>query len=163
MVQWPMTKLCTIPGCSDPLHSKGLCNKHHQYKFRTKCDVVPLEPVHKKIHILSNVDISSKTAICSNCGPVKVKSRGEGKGWRCAADSSNREKKRKKEIRKIIKPKGPNCEVCGTTKKLCWDHNHKTDEHRGTLCHWCNTSIGLANDDPVRLRALASYLEKHRQ
>lgn len=30
---------------------------------------------------------------------------------------------------------------------------------RGVLCHWCNTALGYAEDDPVRLRRMADYIE----
>lgn len=39
------------------------------------------------------------------------------------------------------------------------DHCHKTGRVRGLLCSNCNTAIGLASDDPARLRALADYLD----
>ena len=48
------------------------------------------------------------------------------------------------------------------------DHNHACcPGHvgcskcvRGLLCRGCNSAIGFAKDDPIRLRALADYLEK---
>jgi hypothetical protein len=52
------------------------------------------------------------------------------------------------------------CEVCGSTTKLCVDHNHKTDEYRGVLCGNCNRAAGLMGDDVERLMALASYLKE---
>lgn len=53
------------------------------------------------------------------------------------------------------------CEVCGSsTGKMCIDHNHTTGEIRGVLCSPCNTALGHAGDNPVRLRALATYLEE---
>lgn len=47
------------------------------------------------------------------------------------------------------------------------DHDHSCCEStpicggciRGILCHRCNMMIGLAKDDPARLRAAADYLE----
>lgn len=52
------------------------------------------------------------------------------------------------------------CEVCGSTEKLCIDHNHTTGEIRGILCSGCNTALGLAKDNPTTLRALADYLDE---
>ena len=34
------------------------------------------------------------------------------------------------------------CEICGSTKKLCVDHNHKTLRFRGMLCQSCNRFLG---------------------
>lgn len=50
------------------------------------------------------------------------------------------------------------CIICGSTKKLRLDHNHKTSLFRGILCDACNTSIGLLNEDPERIRRAALYV-----
>ncbi|SRR6266581_1135395 len=42
---------------------------------------------------------------------------------------------------------------------LCVDHDHKTGQIRGLLCHRCNRSVGFAQDDPKILRQLADYIE----
>jgi hypothetical protein len=55
------------------------------------------------------------------------------------------------------------CAVCRTDEpgKRGWqtDHCHTTKRVRGILCMPCNIALGVANDDPARLRALAAYLE----
>lgn len=62
------------------------------------------------------------------------------------------------------------CDVCGRTseevgakgpsgRRLHIDHDHVTGTVRGVLCKPCNSALGLAEDDPARLRALADYLE----
>jgi hypothetical protein len=40
------------------------------------------------------------------------------------------------------------------------DHSHSTGRIRALLCTNCNVALGLVNDDPVRLRALADYIEQ---
>lgn len=40
------------------------------------------------------------------------------------------------------------------------DHAHETGAIRGVLCRPCNFAIGLMDDDPVRLRAAAAYIER---
>jgi hypothetical protein len=65
------------------------------------------------------------------------------------------------------------CAVCGSTtslvagqvSRLVIDHDHKrgagTDSIRGILCHSCNLAIGMAEDNPALLRALADYVERY--
>jgi hypothetical protein len=49
----------------------------------------------------------------------------------------------------------------GSPRRLAVDHCHKTGNVRDLLCVLCNTAIGKAGDDPVRLRELADYLDRH--
>jgi hypothetical protein len=39
------------------------------------------------------------------------------------------------------------------------DHDHKTGNIRGLLCHECNSVLGYTKDSPTTLRRLADYLE----
>jgi hypothetical protein len=51
------------------------------------------------------------------------------------------------------------CESCGRTdRRLCIDHNHKTNKVRGLLCHNCNTVLGLVGDNVSELSNLITYL-----
>lgn len=52
------------------------------------------------------------------------------------------------------------CQVCGSDKKICVDHDHETGKIRGFLCDACNVALGKAEDSPDRLRKLADYLER---
>ena len=53
------------------------------------------------------------------------------------------------------------CECCGSTDRLCYDHDHDTMKHRGVLCHKCNTGIGLLGDNLDGLEQALKYLRKH--
>lgn len=66
------------------------------------------------------------------------------------------------------------CQVCGRaeaqedgrngqSRRLHIDHDHETGKVRGALCHWCNCSLGMLNEDPERIRALADYIERHQR
>ncbi len=53
------------------------------------------------------------------------------------------------------------CKICGRhqslfKQRLCVDHNHKTMEVRGLLCHTCNKFLGYINDD---INNMILYLE----
>jgi hypothetical protein len=56
------------------------------------------------------------------------------------------------------------CAICGIERNggkrnFCIDHDHKTGNVRGLLCHSCNVSVGLMKDSPYLLRKAAEYLE----
>lgn len=58
------------------------------------------------------------------------------------------------------------CSACGGPPgkhNLHVDHNHRTGEVRGMLCHGCNVSLGLLREDLERIRALANYIERGRR
>lgn len=54
------------------------------------------------------------------------------------------------------------CEICGSTEKLCIDHNHETGEVRGCLCNNCNTAIGMFSEDVSLLEAAKQYVLKYK-
>ncbi len=58
----------------------------------------------------------------------------------------------------ILKEDG--CAVCGVMSNLCFDHCHATGRARGWLCHYCNTALGLVQDDVERLSAMIRYLKE---
>lgn len=54
------------------------------------------------------------------------------------------------------------CAICGRPPKrlrLAVDHCHVTGTVRGLLCHPCNRLVGHLNDDPVKFRRGAEYLD----
>ena len=53
------------------------------------------------------------------------------------------------------------CEVCGRTENLVFDHDHTTGDFRGVLCSQCNLAIGQLGDDiPVIIERLKKYINK---
>lgn len=46
----------------------------------------------------------------------------------------------------------------GNVVRLSVDHNHKTGVVRGLLCHSCNRSLGLFEEDIERMEAAIRYL-----
>jgi hypothetical protein len=53
------------------------------------------------------------------------------------------------------------CAICERRDiVLCCDHDHKTEQFRGWLCHDCNRALGLLRDDPGLARKVTAYLER---
>lgn len=50
------------------------------------------------------------------------------------------------------------CEICGSTKELCYDHDHETMEFRGVLCRGCNRSLGQLGDSLKGIMRVVNYL-----
>lgn len=64
----------------------------------------------------------------------------------------------------LLASQAGSCAACGADvtdggRNAHVDHDHTTGRVRGILCHSCNVSLGLLNDDPVRVRALLVYVE----
>lgn len=57
------------------------------------------------------------------------------------------------------------CAICKQSSsngfRLAVDHNHTTNENRGLLCHRCNTSLGLLNENIDTLINMIEYLKKY--
>ncbi len=70
--------------------------------------------------------------------------------------------KRARKEQRAARPRPETCEVCGrapNSRGLHFDHDHRTGAFRGWLCHRCNMALGLLDDSPATLRALADYLQ----
>lgn len=55
------------------------------------------------------------------------------------------------------------CAICECKgEELFVDHCHAENKIRAALCRRCNLALGHAKDNPMNLRKMASYIEKHR-
>lgn len=57
---------------------------------------------------------------------------------------------------------GKPCEICGSYKKICLDHDHALKIPRGPLCHKCNSGLGMFQDDLESLKNAVIYLQRFR-
>ena len=64
-----------------------------------------------------------------------------------------------------LKEQDYKCAICGTEDPGAtnWhaDHDHKTGQKRGVLCHKCNTGLGLLKDDINVLCSAIEYLNHY--
>ena len=108
---------------------------------------------------------------CSLCKEFRPDSsfRPRADGSRKKVKSACRECENRKNLERyhtryedMLSDQGGVCFVCGDAPpRLTIDHCHATGKIRALLCNGCNAAIGLAKEDPDRLRALAVYVEAH--
>lgn len=68
------------------------------------------------------------------------------------------------EYRKLLELQLGGCAICKqpckSGNRLAIDHNHKTNEIRGLLCHNCNVALGLMNEDENLIWNMLEYLKR---
>lgn len=66
------------------------------------------------------------------------------------------------QVKQWIAEQGHVCKICKKpfSHHPNIDHDHKTQNVRGILCHRCNMALGLLRDDPSLMLAAASYIQK---
>ncbi len=88
-------------------------------------------------------------------------------GWRSISNRKSHLKRRfgltLEQYDEMLRSQGGGCALCGRApregKALHVDHDHETGRVRGLLCFTCNNALGDFEDDPVRLREAARYVE----
>lgn len=117
-------------------------------------------------HRLTEIDTQGKRATCSQCGPdteIQI----HGGTVRCAVKERKDNRRRKSRQRygvehhEIGRADG-RCEACKSRPATNIDHDHKTGEVRGKLCHQCNVALGMVCDSTTILQGLIRYLDRGR-
>ena len=76
-----------------------------------------------------------------------------------------------KEYDRMFKKQDGKCAICKKPEtrkrkdrvlRLAVDHNHRTGNVRGLLCHKCNAGIGNLNDSSELLKNAIRYLEEYK-
>lgn len=141
------------------------------------------------LHLLTEVDVDSRRAVCAECGPVNVHQNGSYKGtqyWICGSASRARAKKAwdryassgLAENARLLRKYGITCDqyeqmlrdqngLCARCERpaaemkirLSVDHCHKTGVVRKLLCANCNTYLGRLEMYRDRLAQDLLYLD----
>lgn len=151
-------KTCIRVGCDNPIKTSGVCSPHYHKERRlrlygesTVFSLCPVQGCERRK--LASSDI------CGGCRQTR---------WRYGLTIE--------QFLEMMEPVNRVCSNpgCDATKNLHIDHDHsccpygkfetKTrvscgDCVRGWLCKSCNTSLGLMQESPERIRGLLTYLE----
>lgn len=115
-------------------------------------------------HKMSEKNLELGTAICSVCGPTRIK--GSGTSLQCETahlESYNRQPHG--QIKGLTRGEaaelreGRACFICGETDNPQLDHDHSTGRIRGVLCLQCNQGIGKFYDKIELLERAVMYLQ----
>lgn len=122
-------KKCCVNGCFQ-VKPVGDFARHPRSPdgYTSRCKTCELERTQRQRHGLTSAD---KTAVAAAQDGCAICGRRElsAKGW-----------------------------VVDHDRMCCAGDASCADCRRGVLCGWCNTALGYAGDDPVRLRRMADYL-----
>jgi Recombination endonuclease VII len=93
----------------------------------------------------------------------KEKVQREKPGRRAARTARDRVRRAERRQALARYPMPDTCEICHQprgTDILRWDHDHKTNLHRGWLCSNCNAGLGMFKDLPALLERARDYLKE---
>lgn len=108
----------------------------------------------KWVHQLTNLDPAKRKALCAECGPVRIQSKGKGQ-WGCGVAASSRQNKRRKPWRLAKKDycESPTCKsVVEHPCQLDVDHvdgdkKNNDPSNLMTLCANCHRLKTMVNED----------------
>lgn len=172
------TKFC--PKCKCTLPIGHFCNdKNRKDRLNSICKKCATlsRRIRSNNNKTKNKDIDYNfeiTIYCCSCKKTKSslffnKNRGSLSGYSLRCKSCDSIANRKTaygleidDVADILKKQGYSCALCKNPIGLNFhiDHCHRSGIVRGILCRLCNISLGMFRDDPVFLRAAASYLEQ---
>lgn len=179
----PYGTTCKLDGCERPHRRQGFCRPHYErlqkygdplggdvlpeyidvdgMRWCSKCKQYrPLEEFHA-----SRSGRKGRARTCRYCVGERTTA------WYVKNRDVAPERTRISRIRRLYgeeglkvdarRMAGEGCDVCSKViEPMTIDHCHATGQTRGLLCKPCNFILGIAEDRPERLRALADYLEQ---
>lgn len=173
---------CLVDGCErDDLLGWGWCKKHYT-AWHTYGD--PL--IQKQNKNWLRDEFGRECYTCGVYQPWENYQRANRGNWghvgECKSCKNGRQRDKhnkytynltKREYEGMLRRQGNQCDACGgefgSRRDICVDHDHNCcpgerscgECVRALLCQDCNISLGRMKECPKRIRALASYVERH--
>lgn len=134
---------------------------HQRYKLQNKSKI---KTYQKQWREVNKVDIREKRKKYKKEHPeiIKESKRRYRIKYRLKLNKQKRIYKMRSLGIKADRPIATNCEICNSSKRICFDHNHKTNKFRGWICSDCNSTIGFAREDIEILQKIITYLNLYR-
>ncbi|MGY1772587.1 endonuclease VII domain-containing protein [Blastococcus sp. SYSU D00813] len=128
------------------------------HKWCPDCDsVLPLEAVGRNSATRSGIN-----SYCKPCHDTRGRASKEKVGGERSYHLRRRYGITAEEFDALLVEQRGHCAICRKAPADHVDHDHVTGQVRRLLCFNCNGGLGQFRDDPVALRAAASYVERHR-
>lgn len=151
-----LEEFCSVEGCSLKVHSRNLCNAHYLRE-------------HK-----NGSTGSGSVAIKNRQGCLVVGCSKEHHARGLCNTHAATSNKFKLSAERLVEFLSSSCMVCGSTFRLCIDHDHdccSTEVSRttcgkcvrGVLCHHCNVGLGQLKDDIEIVESLLLYMKKYKE
>ena len=111
------------------------------------------------LFVKSKVSKYGRRNLCIECCVKRNNKHPKAKDWKTDHQTKRRYGVDSETYKRLMST-SDKCEVCGSTKELCYDHDHVTMKFRGVLCRSCNRSIGQLGDSIEGLQRVLNYLTK---
>jgi hypothetical protein len=153
-------------------HQDEIKERQKSYQKTHREELRAQKKVYREAH-RDEIRASCKAWRAANLDEQRAKERAYQKIWRAAnpeiAAAGERDRHYKShygistdEYNEILLSQNGRCLICGAEpdgRALDVDHDHETGKVRGLLCHRCNLGVGIFEDDPDLLTAVAEYLK----
>lgn len=100
-----------------------------------------------------------KRNLCVSCAVIRNNKQPKQKDWKTDHQTKKRYGVDVATYKQRMQTQ-QNCEICGSIKELCYDHDHNTMQFRGVLCRSCNRSLGQLGDNLSSILKVVDYLTK---
>lgn len=146
-----MEKQCSFSECDAYAFSKGLCVGHYQQQYKGR-ELTPLRKTKDRLPL--------KECSVSRCSRIVRSSQG------LCGSHAGVARKFSLRVAEILELLSKNCTACGSSERLCIDHDHSCCSTyptcgkctRGVLCQRCNVLLGyLENTDHQVLMKLWAH------